>query len=644
MCGIVGLYCSGKEFPVRELKNSLKNMSEQIAHRGPDGSGVWVHGQVGFAHRRLSIIDLNERASQPMTTADQNLITTFNGEIYNFRDLRRELESFGHVFSTKSDTEVLLHGYRQWGRDLPSRLRGMFAFAIWDKEKQEMFLARDRFGKKPLVYTWCDDVFLFASEAKSILEWPYFKRRVDLEVVNDFMTYGYTPGANTAFSGLKRLPPAHMMLIKPGHNADNLPEMQKYWSLASVDPAKASMTKNQAAGELLERLDDAIAVRLESDVPLGAFLSGGVDSSALVARMSSMVDDPIKTFSVGFDIEGYDETPYARDVAEQYGTDHSAFMMDYSLIDTLPKIIWSYGEPYADSSALVTTALAHEIRKYVTVALNGDGGDEIFIGYSRYKRFSAEIRRLEETGISSRLHQNFDIAFGPANMRDRYIKYVASFRDLHKQWGYGPALMDYYLTPSSDRYPAFLDDVNARNVLELTARAEVMTYLPDDLLIKSDIGTMAASVEGRSPFLDHQFADWAASLPQDLRVFERHGNIEMKAILKYAMEPQLSREILYRKKQGFSVPVKHWIRHEIRDLVGDLLTSKKFIERGYFRQSFIEWMLDQHFSGREDHGTRIWSLLCLEMWHQTFLESGQSGPMTISTQPSQPISTYDMAG
>ena len=631
MCGIVGIYCSNTPFPERALKNSLENMSNQIRHRGPDGSGIWVHGPVGFAHRRLSIIDLNERAAQPMVTADQNLITTFNGEIYNFRDLRRELEGFGHVFQTKSDTEVLLHGYRQWGQDLPTRLRGMFAFAIWDKEKREMFIARDRFGKKPLVYAWCDDVFLFASEPKSILEWPHFKREVDLEIIHDFMTFGYTPGAKTAFAGLNRLPPAHMMLITAEHSPENPPKLQKYWTLAEMDPAKATLSRTQVAGKLLERLDDAIAVRLESDVPLGAFLSGGVDSSALIARMSSMMSEPVKTFSVGFDIEGYDETAYAREVADQYKTDHHAFMMDYSLIDTLPQIIWNYGEPYADSSALVTTALAHEIKKYVTVALSGDGGDEIFIGYSRYQRFSDEITRLEQSGISAPLHQNFDTAFGPPNTRDRYVKYVATFRDLHKQWGYGPALMDYYLTPSADRFPDFMDDTNASNALDMAARAEVSTYLPDDLLIKSDIGTMAASIEGRSPFLDHELADWAASLPQDQRVFERHGKLEMKAILKYAMEPQLSRDLLYRKKQGFSVPVKHWIRHEIRDLVGDLLTSKKFKERGYFRPSFIDWMLDQHFSGREDHGTRIWGLLCLEMWHQTFMESGQSGPMTVST-------------
>lgn len=633
MCGIVGVYCSEAELPERELKNSLKKMSDQIIHRGPDGSGVLVHGRVGFAHRRLSIIDLNERAAQPMVTADQRFMTTFNGEIYNFRDLRRELEGYGHVFRTKSDTEVLLHGYRQWGQDLPGKLRGMFAFAVWDKEKQEMFLARDRFGKKPLVYTWCDDVFLFASEPKSILEWPHFKRSVDLEIISDFMTFGYTPGAKTAFAGLNRLPPAHMMLINGSHSADNQAKPQKYWSLAPVDPRKASMSIDQAAGELLERLDEAIAVRLESDVPLGAFLSGGVDSSALIARLSTMSPEPVKTFSVGFDIKGYDETPYAREVADQYGTDHRAFMMDYSLIDTLPQIIWNYGEPYADSSALVTTALAHKIRQFVTVALSGDGGDEIFIGYSRYQRFSDEINRLEKNGISAPLHHSFDAAFGPPNMRDRYVKYISTFRDLHKQWGYGPALMDYYLTPSSDRFPAFMETVTGSNAMDIAARSEVATYLPDDLLIKSDIGTMAASIEGRSPFLDHHLADWAASLPQDLRVFERHGSLQMKALLKYAMEPQLSHELLYRKKQGFSVPVKHWIRHEIRDLVGDLLTSKKFIERGYFRQSFMEWMLDQHFSGREDHGTRLWGVLCLELWHQTFTDGSQSGPLNISNGP-----------
>jgi len=608
---------------------ALGDMLGQIVHRGPDGSGIWAAGPIGLGHRRLAVIDLNERAAQPMHTADGQLTVTYNGEIYNFKALRVALESYGHVFHTESDTEVLLHGYRQWGQDLPSRLRGMFAFAIWDHRRQELFLARDRFGKKPLVYAWSEGSFLFASEAKSLLQWPDFARHVNLPVIHDYLSFGYTPGAQTGFFGVDRLPPAHSILVTTAHSQARPPEPRRYWQLADVDPAKADMSRDQAAGEFLERFDEALKLRLVADVPLGAFLSGGVDSSTVIARMADMVSEPIKTFSVGFDIDGFDETVYAREVAEQYGTDHHSFMMDYSLIETLPEVIWHYGEPFADSSALVSKALSHKIREHVTVAVSGDGGDEIFLGYARYRNFRAEVEQMQSGGYTVTPHSHQDVAFGPPTMRDRYLKYIATFRDLHKQWGYGPALLDCYLTPSADRLPTHLEHVTADNAIDGAARAEVATYLPDDLLIKTDIATMAASLEGRSPFLDHELADWAASLPQHLRVFERNGTLEMKALLKYAMEPQLSADVLYRRKQGFSVPVKHWIRNEIRELTCDLLTSQAFRERGYLRPEFVDWMLERHFSGREDHGTRIWSLLCLELWHQTFLERREPGPLPL---------------
>lgn len=656
MCGIVGVYSAkaiaqghggpAEDLPPRALRTILEVMNDQIRHRGPNGSGIWVRAEttapggaqtgvqvgpvVGFGHRRLAIIDLNERSTQPMHTTDGALTVTFNGEIYNFKDLRSELEGRGHVFRTESDTEVVLHGYRQWGAALPTRLRGMFAFAIWDEARGEMFLARDRFGKKPLVYAWSGETFLFASEAKSILEWPGFDRRTDLSVIHDYMSYGYTPGAQTAFQGLRRLPPAHAMRVRPGHGPTNPPTPQRYWALAQIDPAKAQMTRDQAAGEFLERFDEALSLRLISDVPLGAFLSGGVDSSTVVARMAGLMNEPVKTFSVGFDIDGFDETAYAREVATRYGTDHRAFMMDYSLIETLPEVIWHYGEPYSDSSALVSKALSHKIRDHVTVAVSGDGADEIFLGYSRYDRFRREVADLAAGGLTAAPHKHSDIAFGASTLRDRYMKYIATFRDLHKQWGYGPALMDHYLTPAADCLPRLLEDVTPDTAADHAARAEVATYLPDDLLIKADIATMAASIEGRSPFLDHELADWAASLPQHLRIWDRDGTMEMKALLKYAMEPQLSQELLYRRKQGFSVPVKHWIRHEIRELTGDLLTSKSFLDRGYLRPDFVHWMLDRHFAGKEDHGTRIWNLLCLELWHQTFLDRRAHGPLSLS--------------
>lgn len=630
MCGIVGAWCEAGQIDTATMRARLAGMSEQIQHRGPDGAGVWTSSNVGFAHQRLAIIDLNERAAQPMETADAALCVTFNGEIYNYMDLRRTLEGCGHQFRTNSDTEVLLHGYREWGQSLPTRLRGMFAFAIWDQTRHEMFLARDRFGKKPLVFSWVGTSFLFASETKSLLEWPGFERAVALPVIHDYLSFGYSPGSETAFEGVHRLPPAHSILLTADHNTQNQPEPVCYWTLASVDPSKAQMTRRQAAGEFLDRFDEALSLRLMSDVPLGAFLSGGVDSSAVVARVAGMIDTPLNTFSVGFDIEGFDETPFAEQVAAQYQTNHRSFKMDYSLIETLPEVIWHYGEPFSDSSALVSTALSHKIRDHVTVALTGDGGDEMFLGYSRYGRFQDEIAQMRNGGGANAPQPHPDIAFGAPNIRDRYMRYIATFRDLHKQWGYGEALLDCLLTPSADRLPTHLEQVTQDTAIEHAARAEVGTYLQGDLLIKADIATMAASVEGRSPFLDHELADWAASLPQHLRVFDRNGQREMKALLKYAMEPQLSDTILYRKKQGFSVPVKHWLRNELRELTGDLLTSRSFLQRSYLRPDFVTWMLDRHFSGDEDHGTRIWALLCLELWHQTFLERHESGALSLA--------------
>jgi asparagine synthase (glutamine-hydrolysing) len=585
---------------------------------------------VGFAHQRLAIIDLNARAAQPMQTADGQLCVTFNGEIYNYRHLRQTLEDRGHRFRTQSDTEVLLHGYREWGQNLPEHLRGMFAFGIWDAARSELFLARDRFGKKPLVYAWVGDTFLFASETKSLLEWPDFPRDVALPVIHDYLTFGYAPGNDTAFVGVHRLPPAHSALLGVGSHRDAPLRSRQYWALAPVDPHKAGMSRNQAAGEFLERFDEALRLRLMSDVPLGAFLSGGVDSSAVVARVAGMMDEPLNTFSVGFGIVGFDETPFAEEVAEQYQTRHHSFTMDYGLIETLPEVIWHYGEPFSDSSALVSTALSRKIRDHVTVALTGDGGDEMFLGYARYGRFQDEIAQGPKGRSTAAIPSHPDIAFGGPVMRDRYVRYVATFRDLHKQWGYGEALLDCLLTPSADRLPTLLEGADQHSAIERAARAEVGTYLQGDLLIKADIATMAASIEGRSPFLDHELADWAASLPQHLRVFDRAGQREMKALLKYALEPQLSDRILYRKKQGFSVPVKHWLRNELRELTGDLLTSQSFLKRHYLRPEFVTWMLDRHFSGTEDHGTRIWSLLCLELWHQTFLERRDPGPLSLS--------------
>ncbi len=625
MCGIAGVMLRRNARQVGDIARYVTNMIDQVVHRGPDGSGVEVVGEVGLGHRRLSIIDLNVRASQPMCTPDETVWVVFNGEIYNFLDLRRELEAAGVTFRTTSDTEVLLHGWRAWGEGMVARLRGMFAFALWDTRSKTMLLARDRFGKKPLFYAEHRDGLLFASEIKSLLEWPDFPREVDLEVIHNYLTFGYCIGAKSAFSGVRKVPPAHYLIAGPKRSS----RLVRYWQLAPVNPSPARRSRKALAGELIERLDEAIRYRLVSDVPLGAFLSGGVDSSAVVARMSTMLDEPVKTFSVGFAIEGYDETPYAEAVAERFGTDHKTFMMDYDLVRELPRLVWHYGEPYADSSALVTFALAREIRKHVTVALTGDGGDEIFLGYSRYQRFRDVLGSLQGGAGPALPYQQLLESGQNWRVRDHYVRRIATFRDEQKLAGYGANLAEHLFCTSADCIGLTLEQANDDDVIDRVARAEAGFYLPDDLLVKADIATMAVSLEGRSPFLDHEFADWAASLPQRMRVFTRGNQPEMKALLKYALQPYLPKDLLYRRKQGFSVPVKHWMRHEIRDFMIDMLTSARFRQRGLVTPAYVEHMMERHFSNREDHGTRLWNLLCLELWFQTFIDRRQAGPVDI---------------
>jgi asparagine synthase (glutamine-hydrolysing) len=625
MCGITGVLSHNATLDAETAARIVRRMTDEVTHRGPDDSGVAVIGRVGLGHRRLSIIDLNPRSAQPMRLADSSAWVTFNGEIYNFQELRAQLEAKGCVFRTTSDTEILLHGWRIWGAGLVARLRGMFAFAIWDAAQEILLLARDRFGKKPLFFHNNADHFLFGSEIKSILEWPGFERRVNPEAIHDYLTFHYCIGRHSAFAGIEKVPPAHYMEVRPGQ----APRLVRYWRLAEIEPAHHNRSIEELSRELIERLDEAIRCRLVADVPVGAFLSGGVDSSGVTARIAGMLSRPLETFSVGFDMDGFDETPYARRVAERYRTVHRSFTMDHALVEELPKLIWHYGEPYADSSALVTYALAREVRKYVTVAISGDGGDEIFLGYSRYLRFQHLIQRWQ-TGAMPKLPYESIFDFdGRPRVRDHYARSISSFREEHKLNGYGPALAPYLFVSSHDQLGIGLENAMPERAIDALSRTEIETYLPDDLLVKADIATMAVALEGRSPFLDHELADWAASLPQDKRVLMRNGRMELKGLLKRALEPYVDEDILYRRKQGFSVPVARWMRHEIRDFLIDTLTSTRFRQRELVNPRYIQWMMDRHFSDFEDHGTRLWTLLCLELWYQTFIDRTESGPLTL---------------
>jgi asparagine synthase (glutamine-hydrolysing) len=618
MCGISGILRTGNAHLHPDTHGWMTDMLQSIHHRGPDSFGIHLQGALALGHKRLAIIDIDERSAQPMLAAEGQYRIVFNGEIYNFQDIRKELETLGHSFRTTGDTEVLLAGYIQWGHEVIHKLRGMFAFAIWDEKRQELFLARDRFGKKPLYYRPDSNSLIFASEIKAILRVPDVERIPDLEVIHDYLGLGYCTGERTAFQGIFRLPPASAMVVR----ADGERRIWRYWQLPEIEPARAEQPVEELLEEFMALFDESVALRMIADVPIGCFLSGGVDSSAVVARMAPRMSTQLKTFSVGFGNIGNDELPYAEAIARRYNTDHRDFKMDYGLIDVLPQVIWNYGEPYADSSALVTYALSEEIRKHVTVAVTGDGGDEIFLGYSRY------LRMAEATPANLRNRKIGPLAASLLK-RDRYERMVGKFRDEHRLRGYGPALLPYALNPPSD-WLAGLDDAEA--AIEATARVDVDTYLPDDLLVKADIATMAHSLEGRSPFLDHVLAEWAARLPESSRVYARHGELQSKALLKQAMEPHVPENCLYRRKMGFSVPVAHWMAHDISDFVFDTLTAQRFTDRGLIDPGYLNLMLGQHVSGEEDHGTRLWTMLCLELWYQTYIDNDGLAPLDVDVR------------
>ena len=632
MCGIAGFLAFDGELSRERAMPIITAMTDIVRYRGPDDEGHLVDGPIALGHRRLSIIDLDQRSAQPLSTTDGALSVVFNGEIYNYRDVRDELRAAGHGFRTESDTEVLLHAYREWGTEMVHRLRGMFAFGIWDHEARRLFLARDRFGKKPLFVYRDAEKLIFASEIKSILRYPDLPREINHQSVYDYLSFGYCIGEETAFSGISRVPPAHMMVVE----ADGTSRTERYWELAGIDPDMRKHSRDELAEQLIERFDEALRYRLVADVPVGAFLSGGVDSSAVVARMAPMMSHTLKTFSVGFDIEGFDETEYAREVAERYETEHHSFTMDYDLIDQLPKLIWHYGEPYADSSAIVTYALAREVRKHVTVGMTGDGGDEILLGYSRYQVFRDTVKDLDAGKTS--FHHRYKIGLGQSLplMRDHYARSMFKFRNEHMLWGAGEALLPYLFNQAADGFGTGLEGATVADALDRAARADCRVYLPDDLLVKADIATMANSLEGRSPFLDHVFADWAASLPQNKRVFWRKGKLQSKGLLKYALEPHLPHGCMYRKKMGFSVPVGHWMRNEIREFLIDTLTSERFFARGFVTREFTHHMIDRHMEGIENHGTRLWVLLCLEMWCQTFIDHDGSAPLDLDVTGQAP--------
>ena len=626
MCGITGIFDTrGK----REIDRAvLHRMNESQFHRGPDEGGLHIEPGVGLGHRRLSIIDLST-GQQPLYNEDQTVCVVFNGEIYNYQELIPELQSLGHVFHTRSDTEVIVHAWEAWGERCVDRFRGMFAFALWDRNRDVLFLARDRLGVKPLFYALLDDgTFLFGSELKSILahgSFPHGMGDIDPLAVEEYFALGYVAEPRCIFKQAKKLPPACTLKVSRGETA--LPQPREYWDVRfSLDK---QLGVEEACHELERRLTESIRLRMISEVPLGAFLSGGVDSSAVVAMMAGLSTEPVNTCSISFSDPAYDEARFAQQVADRYQTRHFVDRVesdDFDLIDTLAKL---YDEPYADSSAIPTYRVCQLARRHVTVALSGDGGDESFGGYRRYALHLMEekMRAALPLGLRRPLFGMLGRLYPKADWAPRMFRAKTTFEALARH-----AVEAYFHSVSvirngqrnqifSDSFKAQLGGYSAQQVFERhAARADtddplaliqyidLHTYLIGDINTKVDRASMAHSLEVREPLMDHPLVEWLASLPTSLKI--RGG--ESKFLLKKAMEPHLPHDIMYRPKMGFAVPLARWFRGPLRQRVRDELLGGPMLETGWFNRDTIRQIVEQHESGRRDHSTPIWVLLMFD--------------------------------
>lgn len=610
----------------------LEAVSARMMHRGPDEAGCRRQGRALLAHRRLRIIDLTS-GQQPLTNEDSTIWVTFNGEIYNFATLREVLETKGHRFTTHSDTEVIVHAYEEYGSECVQHFRGMFAFAVWDEPRQRLFLARDRVGKKPLFYASVAGQFLFASELQALVAHPAVSREVDAAAVDAYLTYGYIPAPGTIYRNVLKLPPACHLTVTPETLAN--PRIERYWQLMYLP--KQTVSEAEAAEGLLEVLTEAVRLRMIADVPLGALLSGGVDSSLVVALMSRLSSTPVKTFSVGFEEQEFNEQPYARKVAEHCGTQHHELVVRANAAEILPRLVRHYGEPFADSSALPTYLVAQLTRQHVTVALNGDGGDECFAGYERYlgqclaeryQRIPGLMRRglIEPLArlVPERLPRRHRLRMlkrfvddASRSPGDRYVRWVSYFRPETKHELYDSEFMASLNTPGDRWLRQRAEELERAGLdcLDTVLALDVDSYLPYDLLVKVDITTMAHSLEARSPFLDHKVMEYSARLPRHFKI----RRTTLKYLLKKVAERLLPAEVLHRRKMGFGIPVSAWLRGDLRDLVQDTLLSPTFAGRGYFRPEAVRSLVDEHLSGRRDHGQPLWALLFLELWHREFV-------------------------
>ena len=629
MCGIAGFVGrNGRDEGANEVSaRRLRQMCDVIQHRGPDDEGMFVGDGAALGMRRLSIIDL-AGGHQPIRNEDGTIWVVFNGEIYNYRALRAELAASGHTFYTDTDTETIVHAYEQWGDDAFTHLRGMFGIALWDRRTRTLLLARDRVGIKPLHYAEHDGRLSFGSEIKSILAGDGTARSLDPVALGHYLSFLYTPGHASIFNGIRKLPPGHVLRWHDGHLT-----VRRYWDLPVGESFTGSM--QNATDTLTTILADAVRSHLVSDVPIGALLSGGVDSSLVVGLMARASSRPIKTFSIGFDEPAFDELDAARRLARHFSTDHHEFVVRPDALGVVDSLVQHFDEPFGDSSAIPTWYVFQMARRHVTVVLSGDGGDELFGGYDRYLPHPRVAAFDSLTGSAGRTVAGLAWPLLPHGRTGKnFLRHVAQ----HAPGRY----LDSIRLFQPDELNALLstevgESISADGASTLAARRfdqwralpwpsqmmrfDLDTYLPEDILTKVDRMSMAHSIESRVPLLDHNVVAFAASLPHDMKIRQS----ERKCVLKQAAAGILPAEVLGRRKQGFGVPVGEWFRGPLRDFVADALQSARARQRGYFRPRFVDRLMAEHTSGRRDHASRLWALLMFELWHRRYLDGWSRG-------------------
>jgi asparagine synthase (glutamine-hydrolysing) len=627
MCGICGKF----RFDGAEVDRDLiVRMCRTIVHRGPDAEGVYTAPYVGLGQRRLSIIDLRDQAVAPLSNEDGSVWVTYNGEIYNFRELRAGLETRGHRFRTAGDTEVIAHLYEEYGVECLSHLRGMFAFALWDARARRLFAARDRFGKKPLYYARLPGALVFGSEIKAITADPAVSVAPNYRALDAYLTYQYVPSPLTGFESIAKLPAGHYLTC----GADGQVRVERYWRPAA--PERFDGTPEDAEAELRHRLREAVRMRLVSDVPLGAFLSGGVDSSTVVALMAEVSDRPVKTFSIGFEPRTHDELSYARQVAERYGTDHHEFVVEPRAAEVVPLLVHHYNEPFADSSALPTYYLARLTRQHVTVALSGDGGDESFAGYDNYRHVQAWARadalpRAVRGAVAAPLASALDrlpyhdgvarasraLRMLAASPPGRHRLRMTILKDAEKRMVYTPEFRGLL---AGDPPPGVALEAepwsDGMDAVDWMMSHDRRMYLPDCLMTKVDVASMAVSLEVRCPLLDHPLVEFAARIPSAWKQARSGG----KAIFKRAVAGLLPAAVLARPKMGFGVPIAQWFRTDLAGLLRETLLDDRARRRNLFEPAFVRRMVEDHVAARRDWSTRLWALLCLELWFREFID------------------------